>query len=104
MKAPRLFFRLTYLLGWKPWDSGVPPPELVGWVEGSRALPPGRALDIGCGTGTNVRYLLDHAWQVTGVDFVPRAVHAAKQKAPGATLLIGDVTSVGRRCSVNWRE
>src|ERR1700694_3122552 len=74
MKAPRLFFRMTYLLGWKPWDSGMPPPELVEWVEGSRALPPGRALDIGCGTGTNARYLLDHKWQVTGVDFVPRAV------------------------------
>ncbi|MDQ6876662.1 MAG: class I SAM-dependent methyltransferase [Candidatus Dormibacteraeota bacterium] len=94
MKAPRLFFRMTYLLGWKPWDSGMPPPELVEWVEGSRALPPGRALDIGCGTGTNARYLLDHKWQVTGVDFVPRAVQAAKRKAPGATLLVGDVTKL----------
>jgi SAM-dependent methyltransferase len=92
MNTPKLLFRFAYLLGMKPWDSGVPPPELVEWVEGPNALPPGRALDIGCGTGTNCRYLLDHKWQVTGVDFVPRALKVAKQKAPGARLLIGDVT------------
>jgi SAM-dependent methyltransferase len=92
MNTPRVIFRLAYLLGLKPWDSGVTPPEVVEWVEGPKALPPGRALDIGCGTGTNCQYLLDHRWQVTGVDFVPRALKAAKRKAPGATLLIGDVT------------
>ncbi len=48
-----LFFRLAYVIGFKPWDSGVPPPELVSVVEGPGALPPGRALDLGCGTGTN---------------------------------------------------
>ena len=85
-------YRLAYLLGVKPWDSNVPPPELVEWVEGSTALTPGRALDIGCGTGTNCAYLLDHHWAVTGVDFIPRALKIAKRKAPGATLLIGDVS------------
>jgi SAM-dependent methyltransferase len=85
-------FRLAYLFGTTPWDSGIPPPQLVEWVEGPTALAPGRALDIGCGTGTNCRYLLEHKWKVTGVDFVPRALKAAKKKAPGATLLIGDVT------------
>ena len=92
LDAPRFLFRIAYLVGWKPWDSGIPPPELKEWVEGPRALPPGRALDIGCGTGTNCRYLLDHGWQVTGVDFVPRALQQARQKAPGATLLVADVT------------
>lgn len=95
MDAPRFLFRMAYLLGWKPWDSGMPPPELVEWVVGPAALAPGRALDIGCGTGTNCKYLLDHRWEVTGVDFVPRAIVAAKQKAPGATLLVGDVTKLG---------
>jgi SAM-dependent methyltransferase len=90
----RLFFRVAYLIGPRPWDSGVPPPELVEWIEGPRALPPGRALDIGCGTGTNCAYMLAHKWEVTGVDFVPRAVRAAKQKAPGARLLVGDVTKL----------
>jgi SAM-dependent methyltransferase len=90
----RLFYRLAYLIGPRPWDSGIPPPELVEWIEGPRALPAGRALDIGCGTGTNCKYMLDHRWEVTGVDFVPRAVRAAKQKAPGARLLVGDVTKL----------
>lgn len=94
MDAPRFFFRMAYLLGLKPWDSGVPPPELAEWVEGPTALAPGRALDIGCGTGTNWKYLLDHMWEVTGVDFVPAALKAAKQKAPGARLLVGDVTKL----------
>jgi SAM-dependent methyltransferase len=88
----RIFFQWAYLFGTKPWDSGVSPPELVEWVEGPRALQPGRALDIGCGTGTNCAYMLAHKWDVTGIDFVPRAVRAAKQKAPAARLLVGDVT------------
>ena len=92
MDTARFLFRLTYLLGFKPWDSGVSPPELVEVVEGPKALPPGRALDIGCGTGTNCQYLLDHRWDVTGVDFVARALAGAKRKAPGAKLLVGDVT------------
>lgn len=92
MNRRRLLYRLAYLVGVKPWDSNVTPPELVEWVEGPAALAPGRALDIGCGTGTNCAYLLDHNWAVTGVDFVPRALKTAKRKAPGATLLIGDVT------------
>ena len=90
----RLFFSWAYLVGSKPWDSGVPPPELVEWVEGPRAFPPGRALDIGCGTGTNCAYMLAHGWEVTGVDFIPRALRSAKQKAPGARLLVGDVTKL----------
>jgi SAM-dependent methyltransferase len=94
MDAPRFVFRLAYLLGMKPWDSGVPPPELVELVAGPKAIVPGRALDIGCGTGTNCKYLLDHKWEVTGVDFVTRALNAAKRKAPGARLLVGDVTKL----------
>jgi SAM-dependent methyltransferase len=92
--ARRLFFEFAYLFGFKPWDSGVSPPELVEVVEGPKALQPGRALDIGCGTGTNCKYLLDHGWDVTGVDYVPRAIAAAKRKAPGAKLLVGDVTKL----------
>jgi SAM-dependent methyltransferase len=92
--ARRLFFEFAYLFGFKPWDSGIPPPELVELVEGPKALRSRRAIDIGCGTGTNCKYLLDHRWDVTGVDYVPRAIAAAKRKAPGAKLLVGDVTKL----------
>ena len=90
----RFFFEFSYLFGFKPWDSGASPPELIEVVEGPKALPAGEALDIGCGTGTNCKYFLDHGWEVTGVDYVPRAIRVAKRKAPGAKLLVGDVTKL----------
>jgi SAM-dependent methyltransferase len=87
----RLSFALRYLLGKPPWDSGIPAPELVRAIEGR---PPGKAIDLGCGTGTNVRYLAAHGWQVTGIDFVPRAIAQARRKLRDlpAQLLVGDVT------------
>ena len=91
-----VFFRAAYLFGFKPWDTGVPPPELVSVVEGNDRLVPGKALDLGCGTGTNSIYLAKHGWEVTGIDFVPRAIRAARRKAAAAgvspRLIVGDVT------------
>ncbi|HEV2216474.1 MAG TPA: methyltransferase domain-containing protein [Candidatus Dormibacteraeota bacterium] len=88
-----LFFRAAYRFGFKPWDSGVTAPELVAFVESN---PGGKALDLGCGTGTNCIYLAQHGWDVTGVDFVPRAIRLAKTKAQRAgvtpRLIVGDVT------------
>jgi cyclopropane fatty-acyl-phospholipid synthase-like methyltransferase len=90
------FFRAAYLFGFKPWDSGVSPPELVSIVEGPDHLTPGKALDIGCGTGTNSIYLAQHGWEATGVDFVPRAISQARRKAAAAGVsplfIVGDVT------------
>jgi SAM-dependent methyltransferase len=90
------FFRAAYLFGFKPWDSGVSPPELVSVVEGPGRLTPGRGLDLGCGTGTNCIYMAQHGWEATGVDFVPRAIGQARRKAAaaGATVrfVVGDVT------------
>jgi SAM-dependent methyltransferase len=91
-----VFFRAAYLFGFKPWDSGVPPPELVSVVEGKDSLAPGKALDLGCGTGTNCVYLAQHGWKANGVDFVPRAIRAARRKAAAARVsprfVVGDVT------------
>jgi len=90
------FYRLSYLLGNVPWDSGVPPPELVAVVEGPRPLRPGRALDLGCGSGTNAVYLSRHGWDVTGVDLVGRAIARARDRAAAAAvaprLVRADVT------------
>lgn len=63
-----------------PWDTGITPPEIVQVVA---ELRPGRALDLGCGTGTNVGYLLRHGWQADGVDFVPQAVATAQTRLAG---------------------
>ena len=80
MSLRRWFFDLRYLRGRTPWDTGVTPPEVVALVEGGK-VPPGRALDLGCGTGTNSIYLARHGWEVVGVDFSTVAIRRAKRRA-----------------------
>ncbi len=67
-----------------PWDSGRVPPEVRALVEGEAPLPPGRALDVGCGTGISAVYLATHGWQVLGVDWVAAAVERARRRAQAA--------------------
>jgi len=66
-------------------------------VQGS--LSPGRALDLGCGTGTNALYLARHDWQVVGIDFSELAIGTARTKLataslPGVTFHHGDATQL----------
>jgi 2-polyprenyl-3-methyl-5-hydroxy-6-metoxy-1,4-benzoquinol methylase len=60
--------------------------------------PPGRALDLGCGTGTNVITLAQHGWQAAGIDYIPKAIRAGKKKAEHAgievDLRVGNVTNL----------
>lgn len=72
---------MLYLLGRVPWDTEVTPPEVVERIEGEKDPPPGRALDLGCGTGTNAIYLAQHGWQSVGVDFSAIAIWRARRKA-----------------------
>jgi SAM-dependent methyltransferase len=94
--AKRLRFWLAYLRGRTPWDTNVTPPELVYTITGPDALTPGRALDLGCGTGTNVIFLAQHGWDAVGIDFVDHAIRRARKKAAksGVTahFFAGDVT------------
>jgi SAM-dependent methyltransferase len=78
----RLLFHFWYFRQ-PPWDTGISPPELIEFIE---THSPGRAIDIGCGTGTNVITLARAGWRVTGVDFAPRAIRLAKQKLKAADL------------------
>jgi len=76
-----------------PWDSGITPPELFEFIN---SHPAGSAIDLGCGSGTNVLTLAKAGWRVTGVDFAARAIRIAKRKIADAgvkaNLLVGDVT------------
>lgn len=89
-------YRVLYRLGITPWDGAPIPPVLTALVEGPDALPPGRALDLGCGTGNHAIYLARHGWDVTGVDFTSRALERARQKAAAAgvaaSFIHGDVS------------
>src|SRR5215831_13289850 len=77
-------YRTFYRLGLRLWERSSPPSDLVELVEGPNPLPSGRALDLGCGTGTDSVYLAQHGWDVTGVDMVPNALARARRRAAAA--------------------
>jgi len=78
----RINFNIWYFSR-PPWDSGISPPELVDFIS---KHPAGRAIDLGCGTGTNVVTLVQNGWQVVGIDFAPRAIRIAKRKINKANI------------------
>ena len=47
-------------------------------------IVPGRALDMGCGDGSNAVWLAKRGWRVTGVDFSRKAVQAGRRNAAAA--------------------
>lgn len=47
-------------------------------------LPPGRALDAGCGHGAEALWLAAHGWQVTAVDFSAAALAQGRSMAEAA--------------------
>lgn len=79
-----------------PYDVG-PRDELVGLVENGR-IKPCRAIDLGCGTASNVVYLAQHGFDVTGVDFSPAAINMGRARARDAgvevTFIEDDLTNL----------
>ncbi len=64
-----------------PWDLPLPPPEIIALTA---TVPPGRALDLGCGVGRTCIYLAAAGWRVDGVDFVPEAIALAEDRVAQA--------------------
>jgi SAM-dependent methyltransferase len=97
----RFLYRLMYWLGMSHWDTGETPPEVQeAFKEGE--IPPGPALDLGCGTGTNVIFMAKQGREAYGLDFVPVAVDKARLKAQEAGVngrarfLVADVTRLDK--------
>jgi ubiquinone/menaquinone biosynthesis C-methylase UbiE len=57
-------------------------------------LSPGRVLDAACGTGAVASQLIERGHDVVGIDISPAMLDRARKAVPGATLLLGDVTSI----------
>jgi len=62
-----------------PWE-GPPRDELVSLVDNAR-LTPGRAIDLGCGSGANAIFLAERGFDVVGVDLSPVALAKAARAA-----------------------
>jgi SAM-dependent methyltransferase len=100
-----LAYRILYAVGFTPWEQMAQPPvagqiaDLFAREEDGRAPPYGRALDLGCGSGIWAVELAKRGWQVTGVDFVPKALRRARERAENAGVEVeleqGDVTDLG---------
>jgi methyl halide transferase len=72
-----------YREGTTPWDSGLPSKELQR-VLTEHTLTAGRALELGCGTGTNAVFLAQRGFDVTAVDCSSLALEQAREKGADA--------------------
>ena len=98
-------YRILYRVGFTPWEGMVKSMPIVEQIsalfareEAGRQPPYGQALDLGCGSGIWAVRLAARGWQVTGVDFVPKALRRARERAQEAgvevRLIEGDVTAL----------
>jgi SAM-dependent methyltransferase len=98
-------YKLLYGVGFTPWEQMAKSPLITEQIsalfdreEAGREPPYRRALDLGCGRGIWAVKLADRGWQVTGVDFVSKALRRGRQRAAEAgvdlQLVEGDVTAL----------
>ncbi|HEX4333081.1 MAG TPA: methyltransferase [Usitatibacter sp.] len=69
------FWDLRYSTAFAPWDAGKVPRRLTEFVA---SRPASRVLVPGCGIAHDVAFLAAAGWDVTGIDFSPEAVKAAR--------------------------
>jgi len=98
-------YRILYAVGFTPWEQ-MTHPQIADQIAGlfareeeGREPPYGRAMDLGCGSGIWAVELARRGWHVTGVDFVPKALRRARERAEEAGVELeleqGDVTDLG---------
>lgn len=88
-----LGYQLAYRVGLTPWEGAGEAAQqtfdaLLDREERDRqergvVRPWGRALDLGCGSGTHTIELAERGWRAVGVDNVGRALGSARER-PGA--------------------
>jgi SAM-dependent methyltransferase len=100
-----LGYQIAYALGVTPWErageAGTGQLQRLVEKEEAHRGGPGRALDLGCGTGAHAVALARRGWRVTGVDQVGKALTRARKRAAEdhaeVTFIHGDVTRLDAR-------
>jgi hypothetical protein len=98
-------YGVAYAIGFHPWeDLAEHAPfagkllDLVAREEDGGGPPYGRALDLGTGSAVWGVRLAQRGWEVTGIDFVEKALSRARKRADDAgvemRLVRGDVTAL----------
>jgi SAM-dependent methyltransferase len=82
---PRPDWNERYKAGNLPWDTNEPDEHLVKLIE-TKTILPGKALEVGCGTGTNSIWLARRGFSVLGVDIAQAAIDLANKKKNGKSL------------------
>jgi cyclopropane fatty-acyl-phospholipid synthase-like methyltransferase len=104
-------WKALYRVGFTPWEQidepGTAQLARLFEREDRAAAPYGKALDIGCGRGGHAIELARRGWAVTGIDFVPRAVRQARERAAAAGVdarfVTGDVTAMAPVVGTDFR-
>lgn len=91
------FFDSAYT-GTPPWDIGRPQGEIVRLARAGEIR--GDVLDVGCGTGENLLYLVGLGHDGTGIDISPKAIEKARLKAKSrqleAKFVVGNALNLER--------
>ena len=81
-----------------PWESFKPPSGLVKLID-SGAIKIGKALDLGCGLGTNAIYLAKKGFDVFALDVSKTALKCAEEKAKKSGVKINFVQGFAHKIS-----
>ena len=92
MNAPKRDWNERYATGDLPWDTGRHDRCLEKLVS-TGAVEPCRALELGCGTGSNAIWLALQGFDVSAVDLSPLAVRSGTAKAKQAGVEVRFVAS-----------
>ena len=95
MRWYQAVYRVMYRLGLPVWQRSAPPADLVALVEGPAALPAGRALELGCGTGRLTIPVARAGAEIVGIDrsepMLTRARQRLRRSRASALLVRGDI-------------